>query len=288
MKILITGKNSYIGNSVKNCLNEQHPSFIIDEISLRKINLNSISFKEYNVILHVAGIAHVSSNKKLVREYFRINRDLAIEVAKKAKLEGVKQFIFTSSMAIYGKDRPIGDLRPIDITKPSPTNAYGQSKLEADLSIQKLQDKNFHTSILRLPMIYGKSSKGNFLKLLNISRKIPLFPKISNIRSVLHIRNLSELVRLIIVNKLDGVFYPQDHKYFNTTEFILGIRSMISKTTILTPLLSFPIRIIALFLESVNKIYGNKFYQSSVSLIPTGNYQIYTIDDFIKEIIDVS
>ena len=115
MKILITGKNSYIGNSVKSWLNEKEPSFIVDEISLRNIDLKTISFNDYDVIFHVAGIAHISSNKKLIPDYFRVNRDLAIELANKAKKDFVKLFIFTSSMAIYGNDKPIGDLFPIDI-----------------------------------------------------------------------------------------------------------------------------------------------------------------------------
>ena len=95
MRILITAKNSFIGKSVKAWLNEKEPSFIVEEISLRKIDLRTISFKSYDVIFHVAGIAHVSSNKKLIPEYFRVNRDLAIEVANKAKKEGVKKIIFT-------------------------------------------------------------------------------------------------------------------------------------------------------------------------------------------------
>jgi UDP-glucose 4-epimerase len=107
MRILITGKNSYIGNSVKAWLNEKEPFFFVDEVSLRNVDLKTVSFKNYDVIFHVAGIAHIFSNKKLLTEYFKVNRDVAIEVAKKAKQEGVKQFIFTSSMAIYGDDRPI-------------------------------------------------------------------------------------------------------------------------------------------------------------------------------------
>ena len=287
MRILITGKNSYIGNSVKAWLNEKEPSFNVEEISLRNIDLNKVSFKEYDVIFHVAGIAHISSNKKLIPEYFRVNRDLAIEVAKKAKEEGVNQFIFISSMAIYGVDRRIGDFKPIDEKKPKPSNPYGQSKLEADLAIQKFHDESFKVSILRIPMVYGKTSKGNFIKLVNISKKLSLFPKIKNIRSVLHIKNLSELIRLIIVNNLDGVFYPQDQKFFNTTQFILLLRGKNQKKTYLIPFLSFTLNLVSLLINSINKIYGNKFYDQSLSLIKNIDYQIYSIDNFIKELKDI-
>jgi nucleoside-diphosphate-sugar epimerase len=287
MRILITGRNSYIGNSVKIWLYEKEPTFIVDEISLRNIDLKSITFKDYDVIFHVAGIAHISSSKKLVPEYFRINRDLAIEVANKAKVEGVKHFIFTSSMAIYGDDKPISDFRPIDINNPFPVNAYGQSKLDADLAIQKLNYDNFKVSILRMPMIYGKSAKGNFLKLLNISNKLLFFPNIKNIRSILHIKNVSELIRLIIVNKLDGVFYPQDRNFFDTTEFIEKYRTINHQKTILIPFLVLPLRLLGLLIKSVKKIFGNKFYEQSVSIVKNFNYQIYSIDTFINELKDV-
>jgi nucleoside-diphosphate-sugar epimerase len=287
MKILITGKNSYIGNSVKAWLNEKEPSFKVEEISLRNVDLNKVSFKEYDVILHVAGIAHISSNKKLIPEYFRVNRDLAIQVANKAKQEGVKQFIFTSSMAIYGDDRRIGDFTPIDINQPKPNNPYGQSKFEADLAIQKIQTNNFSVSILRIPMVYGVTSKGNFLKLVNFSTKVPFFPKIKNIRSVIHIKNLSELIRLVILSNLKGIFYPQDSKYFNTKEFIIKIRGIQGKKTILLPFLFLPLKLFGLVFKLVNKIYGNKYYEISCSLVKNLKYQLYSIDDVIKEFKDI-
>ena len=288
MRILITGKNSYIGSSVKAWLNEKNPSFKVDEISLRNIDLNTISFRGYDVVFHVAGIAHFSFNKKSVPEYFKINRDLAINVANKAKKDSVKQFIFTSSISIYGDDRPIGVFKHIDINHPLPTNAYGQSKLEADLEIQKLNDHGFKVSILRIPMIYGKSSKGNFPKLVNISKNFFVFPKIKNFRSVLHIKNLSELVRLIIVNSLGGVFYPQDKNYFNSTEFILNNRAKSGKKTILVPLLFAPLRLLGLFNKSINKIYGNKFYDKVSSIIENINYQIFSYEDFIIEMNNIN
>jgi nucleoside-diphosphate-sugar epimerase len=284
MRILITAKNSFIGKSVKAWLNEKEPSFIVEEISLRKIDLRTISFKSYDVIFHVAGIAHVSSNKKLIPEYFRVNRDLAIEVANKAKKEGVKKIIFTSSMSIYGDDRPIGDFKPIKTNNPSPTNAYGQSKLEADIAIQKLQDPNFDCAILRIPMVYGTYSKGNFLKLVKISNKLPIFPKLVNKRSILHIKNLAELIRLILVKNLTGVFYPQDKKYLNTNDLIFLNRSINGKKTIFIPFFSLILSFLGLFNKTVNKIYGNKFFESNQSIVRGINYQLFSLEDVIREL----
>ena len=284
MRILITGKNSYIGNSVKAWLNEKEPSFKVEEISLRNVDLNKVSFKEYDVIFHVAGIAHISSNKKLIPEYFRVNRDLTIAVANKAKKEGVKQFIFTSSMAIYGDDRPIGDFTPIDVNNPKPTNPYGQSKFEADLAIQKLHDEVFKVSILRIPMVFGVNSKGNFPKLEKIARKLAVFPKIENRRSVINVLSLAELIRLIIIKNHFGVFYPQDNQYFSTSKFIKDFRTKIHKKTAFIPFLSFLFRMLSLILKPINKIYGNKFYELKYSIYKGLDYQVENVSSYINKL----
>jgi nucleoside-diphosphate-sugar epimerase len=165
MRILITGKNSYIGNSVKEWLNQKEPSFMFDEMSLRNVELRTVSFKNFNNTFHIAGIAHLSSNKLLLTEYLRVNRDSAIEVAKKAKKEVLNHLFFASSMAIYGDDHTICDFSPININHANPFNPYGQSKLEVELVIQKLKDTWFKVSILKIYMVYGINYKGKFPKL---------------------------------------------------------------------------------------------------------------------------
>ncbi len=280
MKILITGKNSYIGNSFYEWVKQNEPLFEVKHISLRNTNLNAISFKGYDVIFHVAGIAHMNSNKILIHDYFRVNRDLAIDVAKKAKQEGVNQFIFTSSMAVYGEDFPIGQIRPIDINYPKPANAYGQSKLEADLEIQSLNNEHFKTVILRIPMIYGKNAKGNFPKLYRFSKRFFIYPEIRNQRSVLHINNLSRLVTYLIKNNSNLVLFPQDGQYLETIKLIKLIRA--KKITITFNWLNLIIKVISKKITFINKIFGNKFYIQNQSKIKEYNYQVENIYDFTQ------
>jgi nucleoside-diphosphate-sugar epimerase len=282
MNILITGKHSYIGTSVKEWITKHHPDFKVETISLRNVDLDSLDFSSYDVLIHVAGIAHISSNKKLIPEYFKVNRDLAIDVAKKAKQEGVKQFIFTSTMAIYGNDLKIGDIRPVDVYTPKPTNAYGQSKLEADLTIQTLNDDHFKVVVLRIPMVYGEHAKGNFLRLYNLALKLPIFPKINNQRSVVHIDNLSELIRLLVVNNLNGVFYPQDDIYFDTTKFIKKFRSQDNRRTCFIPFTTKILFGLSYFIHPLNKIYGNKYFLMEFSIHDNLNYQIMNWEKYTK------
>src|SRR5699024_8837132 len=103
-------------------------------------------------VLHVAGIAHVSTDESMKDLYYEVNRDLTIELAQVAKQAGVQQFIFLSSIIIYG-DSKEGKVVIDKYTKPNPNNFYGQSKLEAEKGIIPLESDDFkseeHTSELQ-------------------------------------------------------------------------------------------------------------------------------------------
>src|SRR5699024_5618173 len=99
-KILITGKNSYIGGKFKEWVEQWPDEYIVDEISVRGDEWKEADFSSYDSILHVAGIAHRKETKENENLYYEINQNLAIKVAKKAKKEGIKQFIFLSTMSV--------------------------------------------------------------------------------------------------------------------------------------------------------------------------------------------
>ena len=161
--ILITGANSYVGTSFEKWLNQWPNKYHVDTIDMIDGEWRKKSFAGYDAVFHVAGIAHVSADPSKKDLYYKINRDLAIETAQKAKNDSAKQFIFMSSMIIYGADEPVGKEKIITKdTKPAPSDFYGDSKLQADLAIQKLSDDNFIVSIMRPPVIYGPGCKGNF------------------------------------------------------------------------------------------------------------------------------
>jgi UDP-glucose 4-epimerase len=208
----------------------------------------------------------VSANPKLKELYFRVNRDLTIEAAKKAKAEGVRQFIFMSSLIVYGDSSPIGKEKVIrKDTIPAPANFYGESKLQAEEGIRYLNSENFAVVILRPPMIYGKGSKGNYPALSKYARKLPFFPNIANQRSVLHIDNLCEFIRLLIDNNEKGMFFPQNYEYVSTSEIVASIARAHGKKIRLTRFFNPAIRLSGHFLGVVNKAFGNMVCEKSMS-----------------------
>lgn len=220
-KILITGKNSYIGNEFEKWVNNYQSDYDVKKVCLKGDSWKEKDFSKYDVIFHVAGIAHVSTDQDMEGTYYKVNRDLTIECARKAKEDGVKQFIFLSSIIIYGDSSPMGKQKIIDKnTKPNPSNFYGKSKLQAEEGILPLADDSFKIVILRPPMVYGKNSKGNYLRLSKLAKAIPIFPDIDNERSMIHIENLCEFTRLMIDNEEDGIFFPQNKNYIKTSEMV--------------------------------------------------------------------
>jgi nucleoside-diphosphate-sugar epimerase len=276
-KILITGKNSYVGISLEKWLGNYPDSYSIDSISLRDDLWKGKDFSEYDVVFHVAGIAHIKETEENAHLYYKVNRDLALEVAQKAKIEGVKQFIFLSSMSVYGINTGV-------ISKDSPLKPksnYGKSKLEAENLITNLEDNLFKVATLRPPMIYGKGCKGNYTKLVKLALKTPIFPEIDNKRSMIYIDNLSEFVRCVIDNCSNGVFFPQNNTYVNTSRMVELIAKAHGKKILLTRLFNPLINLIKRN-NTVSKVFGDLTYKET--LIKNSNTQFNSFVDFEESI----
>ncbi|MDO5564511.1 MAG: NAD-dependent epimerase/dehydratase family protein, partial [Eubacteriales bacterium] len=217
-------------------------------------------------------------------KYYNINTNLAIEVAKKAKDDKVKQFIYLSSIIIYNdiKEKVINYN-----TIPKSSNYYGDSKLQADLEIQKLQSSDYNVCILRLPMIYGKNCKGNFALLQKISKKSLFFPIYNNERSMLYIENLCMFILLMIENNEKGVFFPQNEEYSNTSTIVKLISKYSNKKIIMIKGFSFLINILKQNKGKIgilaNKAFGDKVYDKNISKYKY-KYQIFSLEQSIKRI----
>lgn len=279
-KILITGKDSYIGTSLEKWLLKDPSNYKIDTIDMKGDAWKEVDFSIYDVVFHVAGIAHVSSNPKMRDLYYMVNRDLAIETAKKAKAEGIKQFIFMSSIIVYGESS--NSKRVIDkSTVPTPSNFYGDSKLQAEKGIIKFASEKFRIVILRPPMIYGKGSKGNYPRLANLARKISVFPELENKRSMIHIDNLCNFLKVIIDFEDSGMFFPQNSEYVKTSDMVKLVREVNGKKTWMTGKFNWFIKLLFNF-DTIRKLFGNLVYEKSMSDYDKEDYRIRTFRESIE------
>jgi UDP-glucose 4-epimerase len=267
-KVLITGANSYVGTNVERWLNREPEKYHVDTIDMIDGSWREKDFSGYDVVFHVAGIAHVNAKKNMEALYYKVNTDLTNETAKHAKQCGVKQFIFMSSIIVYGESK---SLKPVVITRetePKPNGFYGNSKLQAEIGIKKLENQDFKVVILRPPMIYGPGSKGNFPKLIALAKKTPIFPAYHNQRSMLYIDNLCEFVRLVIDNEERGVFWPQNREYVDTCEVVRQVAKETGHKVWVTRLLNPFVFLGLLFIPTISKVFGTLVYQKNM----TSNY----------------
>lgn len=281
-RILITGKNSYIGNSFEEWVSQWPEKYSVDKVSVRDNVWKSLDWSEYDVVMNVAGIAHIKETNSNVDNYYKINRNLAIELAEKAKKDKVKQFIQISTMSVFGS--ATGKISKH--TEVNPNNNYGQSKLEADNYIANLNSDEFQASILRPPMVYGTSSPGNFMKLYNFIKKIKVFPKIENKRSMIYVDNLSECIKVLIDNELSGYFHPQNKRYVNTFELATAIaKSNGFKLTVLPNVFNWVSLFKSIF-PTANKVFGDLYYDQEISGIYDKNNNIlnYNMVDFEESV----
>ena len=286
-KILITGANSYIGTSFEKYIKDNfNNEYQVDTIDMIDGSWKDKTFAGYDVVYHVAGIAH-SDNGNISPEkeklYRSVNTDLTIETAKKAKMDGVKQFIFMSSAIVYGESGKIGKKKVITKDTPTnPANCYGDSKAQAELGILTLRDDTFKVCILRPPMIYGKGSKGNFPQLEKFAKKLKFFPYVKNERSMLYVGNLVEFVRLMIENEEQGIFWPQNAEYSNTSELVKMIGKANGKNIYLLKGFGWLLKFISVFTSLVDKAFGNLSYNIELSNYKV-EYRRFSLEESIKE-----
>lgn len=256
-RILITGANSYIGTSFAEYIAQWPGDYQVDTLDLVDGSWKDASFAGYDCVFHVAGIAHQKETEQTRELYYRVNRDLAVQVAQKARAEGIGQFVFMSSMSVYGTD--VGIITPD--TPPAPVSHYGKSKLEAEQLLQELKTEHFRIVVLRPPMVYGAGCKGNFQTMCALVRKSPVFPVVNNRRSMIAVDNLSAFVRLMIDRECDGLYFPQNRDYVNTTDLARQIAAGMGKKVWFSRLAGLGVQLLVPFLPIARKAFGSLVYE---------------------------
>ena len=285
-KILITGANSYIGVSVEQYLARWPQSYQVDTVDMVDGSWREKSFHGYDAVLHVAGLVHQPKTKDDPAEadrYDRINHLLAVETAQKAKAEGVDQFLFMSSASVYGLSAPVGKV--VMITKDTPLNPidnYGISKKHAEESLSELREDSFRLAVLRPPMIYGKGCKGNYQTMAKLAKKLPVFLWVDNQRSMLYMENLAEFIRLLIDDRADGVFCPQNNEYVNTSDMVNLIAHANGRGILLIHGFAWALKLLRPVTGIVDKAFGSLCYDFALS----GYEKDYCVKTFRESILE--
>lgn len=257
-QIFIIGKNGYIASAFASWLKKDPKQYEVHAIPARGFEPAAFDFSQADTVVFAAGIAHLSGDAAKDAPYIPVNCDLAVATAKKAARDGVGQFLYLSSMSVYGVDHG-----PIDQDTPlSPKNKYGLSKKMAEEKLEELRGPDFRVSILRPPMVYGQNCRGNYQTLRRIACSIPVFPVVKNTRSMIHIDNLCAWIQWAIDVQNDGLLLPQDPFYVGTSDMVRLIAAAHRKKKILVP--GFGKLLSVLPVSAARKAFGSLYYVSDI------------------------
>lgn len=264
-KILIVGANSYIGNEFEkhimnkcSCHDEMQTKeqVIIEKVHASNGDWKYVNYEQYDVVIILAAIVHQKEKNGMEELYRQVNYNMPIDIATKAKSAGVKQLIFMSTAAVYGS----AVTHITKDTEPNPDTLYGKSKLEAEYKLREMETEDFRVAIIRPPMVYGEGCKGNYTRLVKLATYNPIYPKIHNKRSMIHIENLCDYMEDIIQNSRGGLFLPQDEIYVDTIMMIKRIREAQGKRTIIIPGTAWLVKLAMKHVGVVRKMFGDWYY----------------------------
>ncbi len=271
MNILIVGKNSFIGQGIGQWFAKKQPRPCVDFISVRDDGWKGMDLSGYDAVIFTAALVHRPDVTEEA-EYFRLNAQLPYEFARFAKAQGVRQFLFFSSVSAYQSGRSLPGGCIINAQTPlTPDTLYGKSKRRGEDLVQGLADAHFHVSIVRPTYVYGKDCRGIHIAVQQkLSRMLPILPKaFQKVKlGMVYIDNLSELCWLIVQSHRSGVYHAQDARCLSTWE---ALKVMAPKkwslpcTWLFLPFCRW---------SPVQRLFGGSCYDADTARCDLGDYQL--------------
>ena len=284
MKVLIVGKNSYIAQRTGAWFLKKPEPAEMAYISVRDDSWRQTDLGGFDAVIYAAAIVH---RKDDVPEavYDAVNAQQPFAFAQAAKAAGIKQFVFLSTMGVYGqlKKLPAGNI--VDAQTPlRPFPGYGSSKLKGERLLQSLQDETFHVSIIRPANVYGKGCRGGYISgFAKLTSTLPVLPRAfeQSRQGMLFVDNLAELCWLAACSDRSGVYPAQDRTPVSAYEIMRAMADCIcpKKKALRGEAALKLVQGNAL----VNKLFGGVSYAEDYARCPLGDYQLVEFREAIKE-----
>lgn len=279
--LLLTGSSGFIGRHfIRDSLKHD-----IHSVSLRNTLPESLDLTGYDALIHLAALVHQMQGAPK-EEYFHINRDLTLSLAQKAKNDGVKHFIFVSTVKVYGEETTTAPLT--EHSPCHPNDPYGESKLAAEEGLLAMASEYFTVSIIRIPLVYGEGVKANMFNLIKLCDTLPLLPfgGINNRRSMVYVKNVTAFINTLLEQRASGIFIVSDSKPISTTQLVQIIYTVLDKKRILLTLPKVLINLIQRLKPSLHqRLFGSLEIDPSASFKKLKFIPPYTTEEGIKAMI---
>lgn len=302
-KVMLVGIGGYIGGKFTEYIKKNYPDWQVDAVDSMNRKWADADFHGYDAVYNVSGLAHANARQGSEEQYYAVNGQLPIDVATKAKAEGVPLFVQMSSQIVYGDMSGLGEEKMITAeTVPSEPTIYGKSKMMAERGLQALVEpegsngssgsrgssgsKVFQVAIMRPPLIYSEYARDNFPRLVNFAKKMPIFPNLKNKQSMVYVDNLCELIRLIIENNKGGIYYPQQECYIETSKIVRDIANAVGNHMWQTRIFNPALRLLSKVpqLGFIHKAFGSIAYDMGLSNHFDGKYRVVSYEESIRRI----
>ena len=284
---MLVGIGGYIGGKFTEYINNHYSDWQIDAVDSMNRKWAEADFSGYDAVYNVSGFAHANARQGIEELYYQVNGQLPIDVATKAKEEGVPLFVQMSSQIVYGDMSRLGEEKMITAeTVPSESTVYGKSKMMAERGLMALVDDNFQVAIMRPPLIYSEFARDNFPRLVKFAKKMPIFPKLENKQSMVYVDNLCELIKLIIENNKGGIYYPQQECYIETSKIVADIARAVGNKMWQTRIFNPALRLLSKIpkLGFIHKAFGSITYDMKMSNHFDGKYRVVSYEESIRRI----
>lgn len=251
MRVLVTGATGFVGTALVDRLHGSEYFHVrvalrrgesamppdVETISVGDLGANTewgSALAGVHTVVHLAARVHIMSDNvhdPLV-EFRRTNVAGTLNLATQAAANGVRRFIFLSSIKVHGECTSLG--KPFTVVDaPAPMDPYGISKYEAEIGLRRLVGTDMEIVVIRPPLVYGPRVKGNFLRLLSwIYRGVPLpFANVDNRRSFVGIHNLTALIERCITHPAASgqTFLVADDSDISTGDLVRRLAAVMGK-----------------------------------------------------------
>jgi UDP-glucose 4-epimerase len=219
MRVLVTGAHGFLGSAIVPALSAAG----VDVIAAGRAELAETmagALPACDAVVHLAGLAHARAPEA---EHRRVNTELTLALAAKARGAGVRRFVHASSAKALGERTEGAPAN--DSTPPAPQSVYGRSKLAAERGLMNIA--GLQTVSLRLPLVHGAQAKANFAALLRLcDTGLPLpFAGIDNRRSFLSLASAAEAFLAALRDGPAGAFCVADQPALSTAALVTHLRT---------------------------------------------------------------
>ena len=239
----------------------QSKSKIIDIRNKKKLTFNS------NIDFVVLLAAEHRDDVSPTSLYYDVNVKGTMNVLEKMDMYGIKNLIFTSSVAIYGLDKN----NPDESHPQDPFNHYGKSKWQAEKVIKDWFDNDpvgKSVTIIRPTVIFGERNRGNVYSLLKQinSGKFLMIGNGHNKKSMAYVGNVVAFIKNRLEKKESGfhVFNYVDQPDFSTGDLVSFIDKKMKLSISKIKIPFWLAMLVGYCLDILSKILGKKLTISSV------------------------